>query len=77
MKTSLAALALATLTFHTLGCPPSDKNSDAKPRPGTPATVCSSEGKSCEFAPGKLGTCVAKIDCDATKGSCFTCQSQH
>lgn len=36
---------------------------------------CSKFGDSCEFAPGKLGSCVVKDGC--TEGNCFTCQSQH
>ena len=37
---------------------------------------CSKFGESCEFSPGKLGTCVEKTDCPAGQ-SCLICQSQH
>jgi hypothetical protein len=37
--------------------------------------ACKEFGQTCEYAPGKLGSCVVKDDC---KGSnCFVCQSQH
>ncbi len=36
---------------------------------------CAKFGDSCEFSPGKLGSCVLKDGC--TEGNCFTCQSQH
>lgn len=76
MKTTLATIAVALLGLQAIGCPPSEK-SDAKPKPSTGPGPCTREGTSCEVSPGKLGTCVSKIDCDTTKGSCFTCQSQH
>ena len=60
--------ALAAL----LGCPPEDKRT---PTPSGPAGVCEKVGQSCEYSPGKLGTCVQKDDCKS--GACFVCQSQH
>jgi hypothetical protein len=54
-----------------LGCPPSDKRE--RPRADTPS--CAKVGQTCEFSPGKLGTCVERDDC--TKAPCFVCQSQH
>lgn len=62
-------LALALLLL--VGCPPASTKpgSDAGP-PG-----CKSVGQSCEFSPGKLGTCVSKDPC--TEGDCLVCQSQH
>jgi hypothetical protein len=58
-------------TSLLLACPPDDKKT---PAPATPKT-CEKVGQSCEYAPGKLGTCVQKDDCKT--GNCFDCQSQH
>ncbi|HSO30987.1 MAG TPA: hypothetical protein VLT33_00685 [Labilithrix sp.] len=55
-----------------LGCPPDDKK---LPAPAAAPKGCEKVGQSCEFSPGKLGTCVQKDDCKT--GSCFDCQSQH
>jgi hypothetical protein len=63
----LALLLAAAL----LGCPPDDKKSPAP----TASGACEKVGQSCEFSPGKLGTCVQKDDCKT--GNCFVCQSQH
>lgn len=65
------ALGPALLAVVLLGCPPDDKRSPAP----TAAGGCQKVGQSCEFSPGKLGTCVQKDDCKA--GNCFVCQSQH
>ena len=67
MRAILAVLFAAAL----LGCPPDDKKS---PAPAAP-TKCEKVGQSCEFSPGKLGTCVQKDNC--TGADCFVCQSQH
>jgi hypothetical protein len=37
---------------------------------------CARVGQSCEFSPGKLGSCVQRDDCAAGE-ACFVCQSQH
>ncbi|MDB4939011.1 MAG: hypothetical protein JWP87_5983 [Labilithrix sp.] len=63
--------ALVCAIAALLGCPPDDKRSPAKP----PSGACEKVGQSCEFSPGKLGTCVQQDDCKT--GSCFVCQSQH
>lgn len=64
----LASLFVVVL----LGCPPSDKREPS----GKPATgACEKVGQSCEFSPGKLGTCVVRDEC--TTPPCFVCQSQH
>ena len=55
-----------------LGCPPADKKA---PPPGSATGACERVGQSCEFSPGKLGTCVQKDECKT--GACFVCQSQH
>ncbi len=52
-----------------LACPPATK------RDKPPAAECSKFGETCEFSPGKLGTCVIREGC--TQGNCFFCQSQH
>ena len=36
---------------------------------------CEKFGQSCQYAPGKLGSCVYKTDC--TRPDCLVCQSQH
>ena len=36
---------------------------------------CKQFGQTCEYSPGKLGSCVVKDDC--TGPNCFVCQSQH
>jgi hypothetical protein len=36
---------------------------------------CQRFGQTCEFSPGKLGTCVERTNC--TAGDCLVCQSQH
>lgn len=54
------------------GCPPDDKKA---PAPSGAPGACEKVGQSCEYSPGKLGTCVQKDDCKT--GACFVCQSQH
>lgn len=68
----VGAVAVAgALALAGLGCPPA---AEKKPPPATGA-ACARIGQSCEFAPGKLGTCVQRDDC--TGNDCFVCQSQH
>ncbi len=67
----------ASVALLLLGCPPKDDNNANKAAPASSVGgACSKIGQSCEFAPGKLGTCVQRDDCPAG-GSCFVCQSQH
>jgi hypothetical protein len=63
-----------TLVVALLGCPPDDKKAPAG-QPSGAAGACEKVGQSCEYSPGKLGTCVQKDDCKT--GACFVCQSQH
>lgn len=64
------ATALAVgISLATLGCPPEGEKKAA------PRTGCTSFGATCEFSPGKLGSCVRRDDC--TGNDCFVCQSQH
>lgn len=65
-----AVLVLVPLLIA--GCPPAQQN--GKPEAGT--TACTALGQSCEFAPGKLGTCVQNDNC-GSGSACFVCQSQH
>lgn len=68
MRLSLALLLLVTVT----GCP--DRTHE---RRGSALPPCTKFGDSCEFAPGKLGSCVLRDGCTASGSECFTCQSQH
>ena len=58
------------LALLLAGCPP--RSDERKPSARPP---CTSFGQTCEFAPGKLGTCVRRENCSA--GDCYVCQSQH
>ncbi|HYQ41615.1 MAG TPA: hypothetical protein VER11_06600 [Polyangiaceae bacterium] len=62
--------ALILLVMSVTGCPERHQNQG---RPSLPP--CRKFGDSCEFAPGKLGSCVLRDGC--TGSECFTCQSQH
>ncbi len=64
----LLGLSLVPLLLLT-GCPSRTQNK------GPSLPPCSKFGDSCEFSPGKLGSCVVRDGC--TDGNCFTCQSQH
>jgi len=64
--------SLAVLLVTTTGCP------DRSHEPGRASLpACSKFGDTCEFSPGKLGSCVQRDGCTATGSECFTCQSQH
>lgn len=69
MRTTLCFVAVSAALL--LGCPPDDKKAPAPVATGP----CDKVGQSCEYSPGKLGTCVQKDDCKT--GMCFVCQSQH
>jgi len=53
-----------------LACP--QQTSDA---PAETRAPCKEVGQRCEFAPGKLGSCVVRDNC--REPNCFVCQSQH
>ncbi len=57
------------LALVLAGCP--EKGSPAK----ADAAACTKVGQSCEYAPGKLGSCVQQDDCATPP--CLVCQSQH
>lgn len=50
------------------GCPGAASTKKA-PEP------CKELGQQCEFAPGKLGACMYRANCDGP--GCLYCQSQH
>ncbi len=51
------------------GCP-------SKATKSTSAPPCKTFGQTCQYAPGKLGSCVYKTDCSSGP-DCLVCQSQH
>lgn len=67
-RTTRQALALALLALTTVGCP----ETTGSPTPNVP---CREVGQRCEYAPGKLGSCVLDDDCKGP--DCYVCQSQH
>jgi hypothetical protein len=69
------AVAVALSAPLLLACPPDDKKAPAGATTAAPTKACTKVGQSCEYAPGKLGTCVQKDDCRTN--DCFDCQSQH
>ncbi|HEY0467917.1 MAG TPA: hypothetical protein VGC79_27145 [Polyangiaceae bacterium] len=71
-STAVSVATLAALLVTVPGCP---ERSHDKPHSSLPA--CSKFGDSCEFSPGKLGSCVMRDGCTGTGPECFTCQSQH
>jgi hypothetical protein len=68
-RVATASLALIACVFAS-ACPEhaSAPTDDAK-------APCKEVGQRCEFAPGKLGSCVVVDNCRGP--SCFICQSQH
>ena len=62
-------LGLCLLLLLT-GCP------GGPPHRAAPAP-CTKFGDNCEFAPGKLGSCVVRDGCTGGGSECFVCQSQH
>ena len=56
-----------TLLALSLSACPGSKAAEVEP--------CKKFGQTCQFAPGKLGSCVYKTDC--TRPDCLVCQSQH
>ena len=51
------------------GCPGGGKATQKAPEP------CRELGQLCEFAPGKLGACSYRANCNGA--GCLYCQSQH
>lgn len=69
----MRALGLLLLVSLVGGCPPSS-NGAASEDAGV-VRACVKFGDTCEFSPGKLGSCVRRDDC--TTEPCLVCQSQH
>ncbi|MGH7281122.1 MAG: hypothetical protein ACRELY_06340 [Polyangiaceae bacterium] len=65
-------LVFLVLAVALLGCPPASGKSSGT---STATTSCTKFGDTCEFSPGKLGSCVHKDDCNVEP--CLVCQSQH
>lgn len=73
MRSHLLLVAASLL----MGCPPEDKAKKETPPATRAQEACTRFGQSCEFSPGKLGTCVTKDGCTEPSPACFVCQSQH
>jgi hypothetical protein len=69
MRRLLAPALCFVLALLVVACPRHSKNQ------GSALPPCAKFGDSCEFSPGKLGSCVVKDGCIGN--DCFTCQSQH
>jgi hypothetical protein len=63
-------LLVVPLIALLAACPEQDKS-----RAPAKLPACKELGQSCEFSPGKLGSCVQIDGC--REGNCFVCQSQH
>jgi hypothetical protein len=70
VASSVARCAVALGVAAGLACP--QQTSDA---PAETRAPCKEVGQRCEFAPGKLGSCVVRDNCH--EANCFVCQSQH
>lgn len=72
------AFASLSLAILLTGCPPAEQKGSPSSSSASSAGPggCSKVGQSCEFSPGKLGSCVQKDDCPSA-AACFVCQSQH
>jgi hypothetical protein len=65
----LSSVAVAVVLALTLGgCPHGEATKKAP-------EACKELGQQCEFAPGKLGSCSYKTNCNGA--GCLYCQSQH
>jgi|GEM_PF-1334188 len=76
MRAIAFAPLLAAFTLALGGCPSRSNGSSPSPSSsGSGPSACTTFGESCQYAPGKLGSCVARPDC--TGDGCLVCQSQH
>jgi len=64
-----SALCIVGLSLAATGCHERKVGPPVKPPP------CTAFGQTCEFSPGKLGSCVQRDNCQGP--DCFICQSQH
>lgn len=67
-----ALLSLGFILLLVTGCPSAREHADENRDVGA---ACTKVGQSCEFSPGKLGTCVQLDECASPP--CYRCQSQH
>ncbi|HEX7603188.1 MAG TPA: hypothetical protein VF316_16335 [Polyangiaceae bacterium] len=67
MRTALVLVALSLV-----GCPAKTERSAAS---DAAVPSCARVGQTCEFSPGKLGSCVERDECASPP--CLVCQSQH
>ena len=72
MKRFFGCASWVAFAVLLMGCPPDDKKNPAS---SSPTKACEKVGQSCEYSPGKLGSCVVKDGCQGD--GCFVCQSQH
>lgn len=68
------ALGAALLALGLTACPPPGRSSEGSAQ--KPSVSCKKEGDNCEYAPGKIGLCTAKIG-DCADAPCLTCASLH
>jgi hypothetical protein len=67
-------LALVSVALLLAACPPASNSIDGSPQKS--ASGCTKDGQNCEYSPGKIGLCTAKVDgCDG--GLCLSCMSLH
>jgi hypothetical protein len=69
LRALLRSAVLAAIALPTAGCP---EQTSSPPAANAP---CREVGQRCEFAPGKLGSCVLNDNCQGP--NCYVCQSQH
>jgi hypothetical protein len=65
----LLSLSIAVVLTLVLGACPHGAATKKAPE------ACKELGQQCEFAPGKLGACSYKANCQGA--GCLYCQSQH
>lgn len=68
LEPSMQSVSIVLMVVCLAGCP--NQADTRKPAQKT----CVAFGEQCEFAPGKLGTCVIRDNCSE---NCYVCQSQH
>jgi hypothetical protein len=77
VRLAAPVLLAPLLALLLVACPPSTSSSGSSK--GTTkenaAEPCKKVGDTCEYSPGKLGSCVLQDSC--TAAYCFVCQSQH
>ena len=65
----LAGASIVACGVLASGCEKASSDAPAALAP------CKEVGQRCEYAPGKLGSCVLRDGCRGD--ACFVCQSQH